>query len=85
MHFGFPQSIFRVTVGIFKHQGRVLFGCAADPPQIVTAILPGSKWSVLFLRIVMQYAMSEVWKVYPQLKRRFFCRRHEASFFFFGE
>ena len=36
--------------------------------QTITAILPGSKWSVLLLRIVVQDAMSEVCKVNPQLK-----------------
>ena len=33
-----------------------------------TTILPDSKWSVSPLRIVMQEAMSEVLKVYPQCK-----------------
>ena len=32
--------------GYFEHQRRVQFeGCAAEPMQTITAILPGSKWS----------------------------------------
>ena len=69
MHFGFPQRILRVPHGYFEHQRRVLFeGCVADPLQIITAILLGSKWSVLLLKMVMQDAMSEVLKVYPTLR-----------------
>ena len=43
-------------------------GCVAEPLQTITAILPGSKWSCLFLRIVLQDALSEVTKIYPSLK-----------------
>ena len=47
----------------FEHQRRVQFeGCAAEPLQTITAILPGSKWSCLLLRIVLQDALSEVTK-----------------------
>ena len=49
----------------------VLFeGCVADPLQTITAILPGSNWSVLLLRIVMQDAISEVLKVFPQFMQK---------------
>ena len=40
----------------------------ADLPQTIPAILPGSKWSVLSLRTVMQDAMADVPNVYPLLK-----------------
>ena len=58
MHFGFPRHILRVLFGSF----------AAAAKGAITAILPGSKWSVLFffLRIGMQDAMGEVWQVHPQ-------------------
>ena len=52
---------------------RVQFeGCAAEPLQTITAILPGSKWSCLPLRIVLQDALSEVTKFYPPMKFRVF-------------
>ena len=38
-----------------------------------SAILPGSRWSCLLLRIVLQDALSEVTKIYPPLKLRVFC------------
>ena len=44
----------------------------AEPLRIITAILPGSKWSCLLLRIVLQDASSEVTKIYPPLKLRVF-------------
>ena len=47
-------------------------GCAAEPLATITAILPGSKWSCLLLRIVLQDALSEVTKIYPPLKLRVF-------------
>ena len=47
-------------------------GCVAEPLRTITAILPGSKWSCLFLRIVLQDALSEVTKFYPPLKLRVF-------------
>ena len=40
----------------------------AGPLQTITAILPGSKWSCLLLRLVLQDALGEVLKVYPLLK-----------------
>ena len=38
----------------------------------ITAILPGSKWSCLLLRIVLQDALSDVTKIYPLPKLRVF-------------
>ena len=45
---------------------------AADPLTTITAILPGSKWSYLLLRIVLQGALHEVTKIYPLLKLKVF-------------
>ena len=54
-------------------QRRVQFeGCAAEPLRTITAILPGSKWNCLLLRIVLQDALSEVTKIYSSLKLRVF-------------
>ena len=54
-HFCFPRKILRVLCGFFERQTRVQFeGCVAEPLQTVTAILPGSKWSCLLPRIVLQ-------------------------------
>ena len=72
-YFSFPRKILRVLCGYFKHQRRVQFeGCVAEPLQTITAILPGSKWSCLFLRNVLQDALSEVTKIFPSLKLRVF-------------
>ena len=53
-YFSFTRKILRVLCGYFEHQRRVQFeGCAAEPLQTNTAILPGSKWScLLWLRIL---------------------------------
>ena len=68
-HFSFPRKILRVLCGYFEHQMRVQFeGCAAEPLRTITAILPGSTWSCLRLRIVLQDALSEA-----PLKLRVFC------------
>ena len=70
-HFSFPTKILRVLCGYFEHQRRVQFeGCVAEPLQTITAILPGSKWSCLLLRIVLQDALSEVTKFDPPLMLR---------------
>ena len=62
-HFSFPRKILQVLCGYFEHQRRVQFeGGAAESPTTITAILPGSKWSCLLLRIVLQDALSEVTK-----------------------
>ena len=72
-HFEFSRKILRVLRGYFEHQRRVQFeGCVAEPFQTITAILLGSKWSCLLLRIVLQDALSEVTKIYPSLILRVF-------------
>ena len=71
-HLSFPRKILRVLCGYFE-QRRVQFeGCAAEPLTTITAILPGSKWSCLLSRIVLQDALREVTKFYPPLKLRVF-------------
>ena len=73
-HFSFPKKILRVLCGYFEHQRRVQFkGCVADLLQTITAILPGSKWKFLLLRIVLKDAPREVTKIYPPLKLRVLC------------
>ena len=55
--------------GYFEEQRRVqVEGCVAESLQT----LPGSKWSCLLLRLVLQDALSEVAKIYPPLKLRVF-------------
>ena len=72
--FSFPRNILQVLCGYFEHQRRFQFeGCVAEPLQTITAFLPGSKWSCLLLRIVLQDALSEVTKFHPPLKLKFFC------------
>ena len=72
-HFSFPRKILRVLCGYFEHQRRVQFeGCVAEPLQTITAIMPGSKWSCLLLRIVLKDALSEVTKIFRHLKLRVF-------------
>ena len=59
--------------GYFEHQRREQFeGCAAEPLTTITAILPGSKWGCLLLRIVLQDAFNEVTQIHPPLKLRVF-------------
>ena len=68
-NFSFPRKILRVLCGYFEHQRRVQFeGCAAEPLTTITAILPGSEWCCLLLRILLQDALSEVTKIYTPLK-----------------
>ena len=58
------QLILRVLCGYFEHPRREQFeGCAAEPLTTITAILPGSKWSCLLLRTVLQGALNEVAKI----------------------
>ena len=59
--------------GDFEQQRRAQFeGCLVGAAPDHDAILPGSKWSCLLLRIVLQDALSEVTKIYPPLKLRVF-------------
>ena len=72
-HFSFPKKILRVLCGYFEHQRRVHFeGSVPEALQTITAILPGSKWSCLLLRSVLQDALSEVARIYHPLKLRVF-------------
>ena len=72
-HFSFPRKILRVPCGYFEHQRRAQFeGCVAEPLQTILAILPGSEWSCLLVRIVLQDAPSEVARIYTPLKLRVF-------------
>ena len=55
----------RVLRGSFAHQVRVRFeGCDSDPLQTTTAVLPGSKRSVLLLRGVCRMRWEDVLRVY---------------------
>ena len=72
-HFSSPRKILRVICGYFEHQRRVQFeGCVGEQLRTIAATLPGSKWTCLLLRIVLQDALSEVTKMYPPLKLRVF-------------
>ena len=63
------ERVLRVLCGYFEHQRSAQFeGCVAEPLQTITAILLGSKWSCLLLRIVLQDALSEVTQIFPPLK-----------------
>ena len=72
-HLSFSRKMFQVLCDHFEHQRSVQFeGCVAEPLRTITAILPGSKWSCLLLRVVLQGALSEVTNIYPPLKLRVF-------------
>ena len=63
-HFDFPRKILRVLCGYFEHQRRVQFeGCVSEPLQTIKAMLPGSTWSCLLFRNVLQDALREVTKM----------------------
>ena len=47
-------------------------GCVAEPLHTIAAILPGSTWGSLLLRIELQDALSEVTQIYPPPKLRVF-------------
>ena len=67
-YFSFPRKILRMLCGYFVQ----FEGCVAYPLQIITAIVSGSKWSCLLLRIELQDALSEVTKIYLLLKWKVF-------------
>ena len=51
-HCNLSRKVLRVLCGYFEHQRRVQFeGCVAEPLRTITAILPGSKWSCLLIRL----------------------------------
>ena len=65
-YFNFIRRTLRVLCGYFEHQRKIQFErCAAEPFQTITAILPGSIWSCLLLRIVLRDALSAVTKDVP--------------------
>ena len=71
--FNCPRQMLRVLCGYSEHQRRVqIEGCVAKPLQTITAILHGSTWSCVLLRVVLQGALSEVVKVYPPLQLKVF-------------
>ena len=70
--FSFPRKVLRVLCWYFEHRRVQLEGCAAEP-LTTTAIPPGSKWSRLLQRVVLQDALSEVTNIDPSLKLRVFC------------
>ena len=72
-HFNFPRKILREQCGYFDHQRRVQFdGCVAEPLTTITAILPGSTWSCLLLRIVLQDTLGILGTGLSPLKLRVF-------------
>ena len=46
--------------------------CGVQLMETITAILPGSRWSCLLLRIELQDALSDVVKVYPPMEFKVF-------------
>ena len=54
-------------------------GCVAEPLQTITVILPGSRWSCLHLRAVLQDALSEVTKNKPVSEVEGLCGRHHRT------
>ena len=60
--FGVPQRIWRILCGYSARERRLRF-----EDTTLTAIVPGSKWSVLLRRIVIQKAMRTVFVLYPQV------------------
>ena len=66
-------QILLVLCGHLEHQRRAqIEGCAMEALRSITAMLPGSKWSCLLLRVVLQDALCEVTKFYPPLELRVF-------------
>ena len=64
----FAQIVLRVLCGYFAHEPRVMFeNNVSEPMVLITAILPGSNWSVLLLRNVMQDAMRCVFKIFVEV------------------
>ena len=73
-HFSFPR---KNIAGIVRLPLSTRGACNSndvqqEPLTTITAILPGSKWSCLLLRIMLQDALSEVTEIYPSLKLRVF-------------
>ena len=69
--FGFPQQVLGILCGHVGHQGRSAFeNCVAKPSQNITVIQPGSRWSMLLTRNVMQEAMTVLFTLYPEERER---------------
>ena len=69
--FKFPQRLLIVLCGYCAHEKRSGYGDSfSEPLSTVAASLPGSKWSVLLLRIVMKDATTKVFEVYLELRLR---------------
>ena len=66
--FDFAQRVLRVLCGYFAQEPRVMFeNNVSEPMVLIPAILPGSNWSVLLLRNVMQDAMRCVFLIFPEV------------------
>ena len=66
--FDFAQRVLRVLCGYFAQEPRVVFeNNVSEPIVLILSILPGSNWSVLLLRNVMQDAMRCVKKKIPEV------------------
>ena len=50
-------------LSVLYHRRVQYEGSVAEPLQTITAILPGSKWGCLLLRMVLQDALGEVTKI----------------------
>ena len=72
-HCNCTTRILRVLCGYFEHQRRVqVRGCVAEPLKTMRAIVIGSKWSCLLLRIALQNSRSAVVKVFHPMKLQAF-------------
>ena len=70
-------TILDSTYNFFFHNERSLI--VSESMASLTAILPGSEWSVLLLRIAMQDAMRCVFHIFPEIRiRGVLCGWHEA-------
>ena len=69
-----PSFVATYAVLVLCASERVVFeGSAAALVQTYTAIWPGSKLSVVLLRLVMQDAMRKVFDTYPEVRIKCFC------------
>ena len=69
MCFKFTVLLLRMLRGYVAHHRRVVVeGSAAAPLQTHTAILPGGKFNVVLLRLVMQDATRAVFNVRPEVR-----------------
>ena len=59
-HFSFPRKSCECCAGSLSTRGVYSSKDVREPLTTITAILPGSKWSCLLLRIALQDAFSEI-------------------------